>query len=91
MLGHRLGGKLGYADQQHVGDDETPANVDDVLLGFDVEQLSAGQHHTCSLRAGGHLRCWGWNGQGGLGIGGTDIIGDNKEPFFGPDTPYLPQ
>lgn len=88
--GSGFNGRLGYGNHENVGDDETPADVGDVLLGFPVDQVSAGHLHTCTLRAGGLLRCWGWNAYGELGLGAPVIIGDDEEPFFGPDTPYKP-
>lgn len=88
--GSGFNGRLGYGNHENVGDDETPADVGDVLLGFPALQVSAGHLHTCSLRAGGALRCWGWNAYGELGLGVPLIVGDDEEPFFGPDTPYKP-
>jgi alpha-tubulin suppressor-like RCC1 family protein len=40
-------------------------------LGTSVVALSAGGLHTCSLLEAGRVRCWGQNGYGQLGIGGT--------------------
>jgi alpha-tubulin suppressor-like RCC1 family protein len=42
------------------------------VSGFsDAVQISAGQGRTCAVRATGELMCWGWNGTGAIGIGGT--------------------
>lgn len=37
--------------------------------GFAWTQLSAGGNHTCALRDDSSLWCWGWNGDGQLGLG----------------------
>ncbi len=36
-----------------------------------VEQLTAGNNHTCAIRQGGEVVCWGSNTNGQLGIGTT--------------------
>jgi hypothetical protein len=35
----------------------------------DVVQIAGGRRHTCALRRGGEVSCWGWNGTGQLGNG----------------------
>jgi len=46
----------------------TPVPVSGVS---DATQISAGESHTCALRAGGTISCWGSNGYGQLGNGTT--------------------
>ncbi|HWF50091.1 MAG TPA: hypothetical protein VG294_05525 [Solirubrobacteraceae bacterium] len=43
-------------------------------------QLDAGQYHTCAVRPGGHLICWGYNGDGELGYGNLTDVGDTSTP-----------
>ena len=47
----------------------TPVQVD--ALAADVTQVSAGSEHTCALRQGGTLWCWGSNQFGQLAVPGT--------------------
>lgn len=46
----------------------------------DIAQLRAGDVHTCAVLNDGSVRCWGSGGQGRLGYGNTDTIGDNETP-----------
>ncbi|RIK46248.1 MAG: hypothetical protein DCC57_15690, partial [Chloroflexi bacterium] len=41
------------------------------LLG--VTALAAGGDHTCVLKAGGEVQCWGWNNYGQIGDGSTEM------------------
>ena len=41
-------------------------------------ELDAGRNHTCALVAGTGLRCWGYGGDGELGYGNTQTIGDDE-------------
>ena len=34
--------------------------------------------HACVLLDNGRIRCWARNGEGQLGLGATDVIGDNE-------------
>ncbi len=74
-------GALGYANRDSVGDDELPADVGTVDVGGPVKQVVAGTYHTCALLENGNVRCWGYGGDGQLGYGNTNTIGDNEHPF----------
>lgn len=74
------GGMLGYANDEAVGDDETPAEMGPVSLGGKAVQLSASDDHTCAILEDKTLRCWGINPYGQLGYGNKNNIGDNETP-----------
>jgi hypothetical protein len=43
-----------------------------ILSGFSALSVGLGYYHTCAIVSGsGDLKCWGYNGYGQLGIGGT--------------------
>ncbi|NVB39984.1 hypothetical protein G6O69_19220 [Pseudenhygromyxa sp. WMMC2535] len=80
-------GKLGYANSQSIGDDETPAEAGDVQLGGAAVQVVAGGNHTCALLEGGAVRCWGRGGFGATGYGDGENIGDDETPASAGDVP----
>jgi alpha-tubulin suppressor-like RCC1 family protein len=53
-------------DGSTVADARLPARVGEAS---DWTHVAAGRMHSCGLRAGGSLWCWGWNGSGQLGDG----------------------
>lgn len=73
-------GRLGYGNEEHVGDDETPASVGDVDVGGRVVRIATGGAHTCALLETGGVRCWGEGHRGQLGYGSKDNIGDDETP-----------
>ncbi len=75
-------GRLGYASTSTIGDDEPPAAAGPVDLGVGrgARAISAGMAHTCAVLDDGAVRCWGFNSDGRLGYGRTDLIGDNEPP-----------
>jgi len=42
--------------------------------------LDAGAYHTCAILDNGSVRCWGYSGEGQLGYGNTDTVGDDETP-----------
>ena len=75
-------GQLGYGNTATIGDDETPGGVFPVDLGAgrSARAISAGFNHTCALLDDGSVRCWGAPGNGQLGYGNSDKVGDNETP-----------
>ena len=78
--GSAVGGRLGYASPNAVGDNETPASAGDVALGGVALKVVAAFNHTCALLEGGTVRCWGEGVYGELGYGNLEIIGDDEVP-----------
>ena len=75
--GYGGNGQLGYGDLSNVGDDETPASVGPVDLGgHAVQQVAAGDYHTCAILDDGSVRCWGYGADGRLGSGNTNDVLD---------------
>jgi alpha-tubulin suppressor-like RCC1 family protein len=74
------GGRLGYGNQQTIGDDESPASAGDVELGGAAIQIVAGATHTCALLENRKVRCWGSGIDGRLGFGNALTIGDDETP-----------
>jgi alpha-tubulin suppressor-like RCC1 family protein len=62
----------GYNGQGQIGDGSgtqrnAPVNVSGLTSG--VTAIGAGVQHTCAVLNAGNIKCWGWNGNGRLGIG----------------------
>lgn len=73
-------GQLGYGNTEDIGDDEPAGAGGNVDLGGPAVALVAGYFHTCALLEGGAARCWGAGADGQLGLGNTDVIGDDEVP-----------
>lgn len=80
--GKGAGGRLGYANQNDIGDSETPGSVGPVDLGpgRTAKAITAGEVHTCALLDDGTVRCWGVGAGGVLGYGTVETIGDDETP-----------
>jgi cysteine-rich repeat protein len=78
--GQGLGGRLGYGNTNIIGDNEDPAFAGDVDLSQPAVEIDAGGSHNCARFADGSIQCWGTNGNGQLGYGNTENIGDDETP-----------
>jgi alpha-tubulin suppressor-like RCC1 family protein len=83
--GNSAFGQLGYGSQRTIGDDETAAEAGVVPVGGQVTSIAVGELHTCALLVDGAVRCWGWSGNGQLGYGSRDSIGDDELAGSGGD------
>ncbi len=77
--GYGGNGQLGYGDTNAVQDPGLVGAVD-LGSGRTAVAISAGDAHTCAILDNGSVRCWGFAGDGELGYGNTNPIGDNETP-----------
>lgn len=80
--GNGANGRLGYANPNTIGDDETPdaAGPVDLGPGRRAVAISAGGAHTCAILDTGKVVCWGSGSSGQLGYGNASDIGDDETP-----------
>ncbi len=80
--GDGANGRLGYVDENDIGDDETADAGGVVDIGGPVAKLALGDSHGCALLESGNIRCWGANHSGKLGFGldPLDNVGDDETP-----------
>lgn len=78
--GYGFAGRLGYGNDDSIGDDESPASAGNVKVGAPALAVSAGGQHTCALLTKGRARCWGRGLHGRLGYGNGADIGNNEHP-----------
>ena len=74
-------GQTGYATTTPIGDDENPSARGTVDVGEPVEEVSAGDDHTCVLLESGTVRCFGENMSYQLGYPDSEHdVGDDEVP-----------
>ncbi len=80
--GNGTQGRLGYGNADSIGDDETPGSVAPVNLGpgRTAVAISAGGAQTCARLDDASVRCWGYGGNGRLGLCSGRSIGDDEAP-----------
>lgn len=72
-------GRHGLGHANSIGDNETlTVGNSRVPIPEKVIAVSAGNLNTCVLTVGGAIRCWGANGEGQLGLGNTQALGDDE-------------
>ena len=83
-----LGGLAGLAAVAVVVPARAPAGQSSQATSTPVAQVAAGLYHSCALvndgttpaPAGRPVRCWGFSGDGQVGYGNRDTIGDDETP-----------
>lgn len=73
--GSNASGQLGHA--QATSPRTIPESVDTLT---DAVGISAGELHTCAVRANGRVSCWGSNGSGQLGSAGGTALSPREVP-----------
>ncbi len=72
-------GQLGLGHMENIGDNESILTQDFLAIDEKVIDLSAGLNHTCTILESGKVLCFGANQSGQLGLGHTDMIGDDED------------
>jgi len=88
--GMNMFGQLGLGDDENRGDGpgEMGANLPELDLGyFEPIQVVAGRLHTCA-KTQYYLKCWGFNGNGQLGLGDNTDRG-NLSSHMGNNLPTV--
>ncbi len=74
-------GELGQGDMESLGDDETAAEIDDIMLPDAANAIASGDYHNCALiGALDDAVCWGQGNAGQLGQVATESVGDDEFP-----------
>jgi alpha-tubulin suppressor-like RCC1 family protein len=59
----------------------------EIDVGGRVVEITAGHMHTCALLDTGRVRCWGYAGDGRLGYGTAENVGEQRSPAAAGDVP----
>lgn len=62
-------GSIGGSSSRAVGRAAQVSNLTNVI------QVAVGHYHSCAIRRGGEMWCWGYNSSGQLGNGTTTTSG----------------
>jgi alpha-tubulin suppressor-like RCC1 family protein len=75
-------GQLGIGNTTDMGDnsDEMGDNLPSIDLGTGrtATAIASMRNHTCAILDNASVKCWGENGQGQLGIGNTELMGNTS-------------
>ncbi len=69
-------GRLGYGSESNITSAASAPAID-LGPGRTAVAIGAGEAHSCAILDTGAVRCWGFGGNGRLGYGATDSIGDD--------------
>ncbi|MGD9570612.1 MAG: hypothetical protein AB7V62_01850 [Thermoleophilia bacterium] len=69
-------GRLGYGSESNITS-AAAAPAIDLGPGRTAVAIGSGEAHSCAILDSGSVRCWGFGGNGRLGYGATDSIGDD--------------
>lgn len=78
--GANFSGEGGQGNTSSIG--ELPGQMGDALTAINLGtgrtalQITAGDSHVCALLDNYDVKCWGYNGEGALGYGHMDYLGD---------------
>lgn len=90
--GINLDGELGLEDTNVRGDEPGEMGnmlpVVDLGTGLTASELASGYARFCALLDTGQIKCWGWNYKGELGLGDTNVRGDDPGEM-GDDLPSV--
>ena len=83
--GYGADGRLGYGNQNNVGDIMAPGSAGAVYLGSgrSAKAIGADGAHTCALLDNESVRCWGQGASGELGHCNTSNVGDTPATLPG--------
>jgi cysteine-rich repeat protein len=73
-------GRLGYNNQNNIGDNETPEFAGSVLVSLTSIKTTLGASHSCLLDVAQSIQCWGLGDAGRLGYANNSNVGDNETP-----------
>ncbi len=80
--GTRSNGQLGYGHTNDLGDNSSEMGdnltVVDLGTGRTAKAVTLGWRHSCAILDDDSLKCWGSGGDGQLGYGHTNDLGDNS-------------
>jgi hypothetical protein len=76
--GYNAYGQLGIGSTTNTN---TPSGPIDFGVGRSAMQISAGPYHTCAVLDDGTVKCWGYNGNGQLGIGNNTNTNSPSGPI----------
>jgi alpha-tubulin suppressor-like RCC1 family protein len=79
--GNNIFGRLGTGNSISAGTPQSVANADDLAsFASGVESIAAGVDHTCAIKSGGALYCWGRNAASGSVAGGRLFVDSTTLP-----------